>query len=80
MSMTGLNPIAAFGLRASIVWMVIFASYKQSANYKRRRKGVAARNESSTTILAPAEQVLVITRVFDAPPALVFKLWTDSNL
>ncbi len=25
----------------------------------------------------PGERVLVITRVFDAPPSLVFKLWTD---
>jgi uncharacterized protein YndB with AHSA1/START domain len=27
--------------------------------------------------LAPAERELVITRVFDAPRALVFKVWTD---
>lgn len=28
---------------------------------------------------APAERVLVITRVFDAPPGLVFRLWTDPE-
>ena len=25
----------------------------------------------------PAERVLEITRIFDAPPGLVFKAWTD---
>ena len=28
---------------------------------------------------APADRVLVITRVFDAPRSLVFKAWTDSE-
>lgn len=27
----------------------------------------------------PAERVLVITRVFDAPRSLVFKAWTDPE-
>ncbi|MGH6837955.1 MAG: SRPBCC domain-containing protein [Methylocella sp.] len=27
----------------------------------------------------PAERVLILTRVFDAPRALVFKLWTDPS-
>jgi uncharacterized protein YndB with AHSA1/START domain len=27
----------------------------------------------------PAEREIVITRVFDAPRALVFKMWTDAN-
>lgn len=27
----------------------------------------------------PAEREIVITRVFDAPRALVFKMWTDPN-
>jgi uncharacterized protein YndB with AHSA1/START domain len=30
-------------------------------------------------ILGPAERELVITRVFDAPRALVFKAWTDAR-
>jgi uncharacterized protein YndB with AHSA1/START domain len=30
-------------------------------------------------IAEPAERVLVITRVFDAPRALVFKAWTDPR-
>jgi uncharacterized protein YndB with AHSA1/START domain len=29
------------------------------------------------SVLPPAEQDLVITRLFDAPPELVFRLWTD---
>jgi len=28
---------------------------------------------------APEDRVLVITRVFNAPPRLVFKAWTDSD-
>ena len=39
---------------------------------------MAARNELKA-VLEPADQVLVITRVFDAPRDLVFKLWTDSK-
>ena len=35
---------------------------------------------SRTPILSPAERVLVITRVFDAPRELVFKAWTDGRL
>ena len=35
---------------------------------------------SRTPILSPAERVLVITRVFDAPRELVFKAWTDARL
>jgi len=29
------------------------------------------------SLLPPAEQELVISRLFDAPPELVFRLWTD---
>lgn len=39
---------------------------------------MAVRNEIAAAA-ERADQVLVITRVFDAPRALVFKLWTDSN-
>ncbi|MGQ0446545.1 MAG: SRPBCC domain-containing protein [Beijerinckiaceae bacterium] len=39
---------------------------------------MTARNEPSAAA-EPAERVLVITRVFDAPRALVFKLWTDPS-
>jgi len=35
---------------------------------------------AATPILIPAERVLVITRVFDAPRELVFKAWTDARL
>ena len=31
-------------------------------------------------IVVPAERVLVITRVFDAPRDLVFRMWTDPHL
>jgi uncharacterized protein YndB with AHSA1/START domain len=40
---------------------------------------VAAIKQSSTAARAPADEVLVITRVFDAPRELVFKLWTDPG-
>lgn len=39
---------------------------------------MTARHEISA-VVEPAERALVITRVFDAPAALVFKLWTDPN-
>ena len=31
----------------------------------------------SKPVVEPAERVLVIERLFDAPPALVFKMWTE---
>ena len=37
---------------------------------------MTARREPIATIKA-ADRVLVITRIFDAPPRLVFKAWTD---
>jgi uncharacterized protein YndB with AHSA1/START domain len=36
-----------------------------------------AANAKPSTVNEPGERELVITRVFDAPPSLVFKLWTD---
>ena len=33
----------------------------------------------STLVTEPADRVLVITRIFDAPRELVFKAWTDPN-
>ena len=33
----------------------------------------------STPIIVPAERVLTITRVFDAPRELLFKTWTDPR-
>ena len=38
---------------------------------------MAASNASADAGADAAERVLVITRVFDAPRELVFKLWTD---
>jgi len=37
---------------------------------------VAARSDADD---APVERVLVITRIFDAPRSLVFKMWTDPD-
>lgn len=31
-------------------------------------------------VIEPGKQELTVTRVFDAPPALVFKAWTDPKL
>jgi uncharacterized protein YndB with AHSA1/START domain len=38
---------------------------------------MAVSNASASATTDAAERALVITRVFDAPRALVFKLWTD---
>jgi len=40
---------------------------------------MAARNAGSNAATKPGERELVITRVFDAPRALVFKAWTDPK-
>ncbi|MFZ0244567.1 SRPBCC family protein [Candidatus Binatus sp.] len=37
---------------------------------------MAAKNDLATE---PADRVLVITRIFDAPRSLVFKAWTESE-
>jgi uncharacterized protein YndB with AHSA1/START domain len=37
---------------------------------------MAARNSAAAQ---PADRELVLTRVFDAPPSLVFKAWTDPQ-
>lgn len=36
-------------------------------------------SETKSAATPPTEQDLIITRVFDAPPALVFKAWTDPE-
>ncbi len=38
-----------------------------------------ASSAHSTKVLEPADRVLVIERVFDAPRALVFRAWTDPG-
>src|SRR5277367_1844677 len=40
---------------------------------------MAAANAESNAPTKYAEREVVITRVFDAPPALVFKAWTDPK-
>src|SRR6185369_3746045 len=47
-------------------------------NCKRRRKKMAEKS-SSPNIEEPAPQTFVVTRVFDAPRALVFKAWTEPE-
>lgn len=34
---------------------------------------------ATSLVTEPADRVLMITRIFDAPPSLVFKAWTDSE-
>jgi uncharacterized protein YndB with AHSA1/START domain len=43
-----------------------------------RKKGGSITERDSRT-MQPAEQVLSITRIFDAPPSFVFKFWTQSE-
>jgi uncharacterized protein YndB with AHSA1/START domain len=40
---------------------------------------VTARNSAAATEAAPADRVLTLTRVFDAPRSLVFKVWTQPE-
>src|SRR5260370_40967350 len=48
------------------------------ASCKPRRRRMAGSNASaSAAVMDPEERVLVITRVFDAPRELIWKLWTD---
>ena len=37
------------------------------------------KDNSGSTTTAPSDRGLVITRVFNAPRALVFKAWTDPE-
>src|SRR6266404_1976301 len=73
-STAGSRPIADSGRTASAAWRSISPNCKPN----RRRRSVAARNNLATSpVREPEERTLVITRVFDAPRALVFKAWTD---
>lgn len=40
---------------------------------------MVARNSSAFTFTMPSDRAIVMTRVFDAPRALVFKAWTDPK-
>src|SRR6202521_2531100 len=71
MSTTGSRTTGASGKRASIAWM------NTSINCKPRRRSVASTGNRS--VADAAERELVITRVFAAPAALLFKVWTDPT-
>lgn len=40
---------------------------------------MTARNSAAATTTTPADRVLTLTRVFDAPRSLVFKMWTQPE-
>src|ERR1700730_18120731 len=77
-SPTGWSLIANSGPRASIGWTSICTNCK-AANYKPRRKNMLANTLKNDVFTKPTEREIVITRVFDAPRALVFKMWTDAK-
>src|ERR1700740_1702498 len=66
----GWKNTGASGKRPSIVWTII------CAKCKKRSKEMGA---GSNPVTEPADRVLVITRLFDAPRELVFKAWTDPE-
>ena len=66
----GWSITAGSGTRASIVSTPIWTSCKG------REHRVA---QSNSTVAEPADRVLSITRTFDAPRELVFKVWTQPE-
>src|SRR5690242_2777846 len=56
--------------------MNICARCKRAARSSRRKRNMTAQ---SSLAMEPAERVLVIERVFDAPRDLVFKAWTEPE-
>src|SRR5260370_33633751 len=68
MSPIGWRIISGSGRKALTVWMTICGTCRK------RRKAMVTRG-----IMANEEQELVLTRVFDAPRELVFKVWTDPE-
>src|SRR6267142_5439400 len=53
-------------------------------NYRRRRRPMTAKGETTMAkteyVIEPGKQELFITRVFDAPRELVWKVFTDPKL
>jgi uncharacterized protein YndB with AHSA1/START domain len=45
----------------------------------RRTAAMVTKNSATTTFTMPSDTEIVITRLFDAPPALVFKAWTTPE-
>ena len=50
--------------------------YLRELQTERKRRGMSARTSAAASSMA---RELVITRVFDAPPHLVFKAWTEPE-
>src|SRR5258707_12281882 len=69
MSPTGSSTTSASGPKASIAWTSICAICRQM------RKSMAA---AEATAPSTSNREIVLARVFDAPPGLVFQAWTDS--
>jgi uncharacterized protein YndB with AHSA1/START domain len=40
---------------------------------------MTARNSAAATATMPSDRVLALSRVFDAPRSLVFKVWTQPE-
>src|SRR5713226_9543724 len=69
-SLTGWNPIAASGSRNLRPWTAT------SMSYSRRRSDVLEKLRVSAE---PAKPTIVMTRIFDAPRAVVFDAWTKAE-
>src|SRR5437867_1034411 len=70
--MTGHNISRNSGTQSSSGWTNI------SKNCNKRRNGMAD-NSSATTSAAPLDESFTLTRTFDAPRELVFKVWTEAE-
>ena len=73
----GWNSTAAFGKRASTGWKTTSTSCNPRS-IKMPAEKSDAKNPSSQPVSSDGD--FVLTRVFDAPRALVFKCWTDPRL
>src|SRR5438105_6066042 len=69
-SPTGSITIANSGKRASTDWTNTFVKFRK------RRKEMSPNTATAT---ADEARVISATRVFDAPPDLVFEMWTDPK-
>src|SRR5580658_923888 len=89
MSPGGWNTTGNSGSKALTGWMTICGnSSKEIPGIKRRRRSMSAQNTktsaqkisaTSGATTEPSKWDLVMTRVFDAPRELVFRVWTDTR-
>jgi uncharacterized protein YndB with AHSA1/START domain/DNA-binding transcriptional ArsR family regulator len=68
--MIGSSAIALSGNSGSTGWKIT------SRRFRQRRRNVAEKNETDPTLLARS---IIVSRMIDAPPALVFDAWTDPK-